>query len=261
MPGGQMGTTRPESDLPQTAQLSLELFGQRMTADMTLPGGPQTHTSMLPAYRALADATINATVAAMAEHVEPVSCHRGCAACCRKLVPISTAEARALHARIAAMPEPQGAAVRARFDALRERLRAAGLLERLEEIERMTDEEILKAGADYFHHYFDCPFLEAEECTIYQERPMACREYMVTSPAEQCFPASKLFDVNVVLLPANMARALARASRPAGYPGAGRVPLAIAPAWVEAHPEDAPPREAVELLKEVIALWLPQPAK
>ena len=31
-----------------------------------------------------------------------------------------------------------------------------------------------------------CPFLEDDACSIYEQRPAACRELLVTSPAEQC---------------------------------------------------------------------------
>ena len=31
-----------------------------------------------------------------------------------------------------------------------------------------------------------CPFLEEESCSIHPDRPLVCREYLVTSPAELC---------------------------------------------------------------------------
>jgi Fe-S-cluster containining protein len=31
-----------------------------------------------------------------------------------------------------------------------------------------------------------CPFLEDESCSIHPDRPLVCREYLVTSPAELC---------------------------------------------------------------------------
>ena len=31
-----------------------------------------------------------------------------------------------------------------------------------------------------------CPFLEDESCSIHPERPLVCREYLVTSPAALC---------------------------------------------------------------------------
>jgi hypothetical protein len=38
----------------------------------------------------------------------------------------------------------------------------------------------------YFTLRVPCPFLEEESCSIHPERPLVCREYLVTSPAELC---------------------------------------------------------------------------
>ena len=47
----------------------------------------------------------------------------------------------------------------------------------------MTDRELSLA---YFALRVPCPFLEDESCSIHAERPLVCREYLVTSPAELC---------------------------------------------------------------------------
>ena len=61
---------------------------------------------------------MNAVVAA-AEAGKAISCHKGCGACCRQLVPISRTEGERLVTLVDAMPEPRRAAVLARFaDAL-----------------------------------------------------------------------------------------------------------------------------------------------
>ena len=38
----------------------------------------------------------------------------------------------------------------------------------------------------YYAQRLPCIFLEDESCSIYEFRPAACREYLVTSPAEFC---------------------------------------------------------------------------
>ena len=37
-----------------------------------------------------------------------------------------------------------------------------------------------------FRSYIDCPFLDNEVCSIYADRPLACRELKVTSPPAHC---------------------------------------------------------------------------
>jgi hypothetical protein len=41
-------------------------------------------------------------------------------------------------------------------------------------------------GLDYFALGIPCPFLEDESCSIYADRPLACREYLVSSEPANC---------------------------------------------------------------------------
>ena len=62
----------------------------------------------------------------------------------------------------------------------------SGLLELIEHPERLPAETQRRLGLEYFKPQIPCPFLEDESCSIYAERPFVCREYLVTSPAENC---------------------------------------------------------------------------
>ena len=42
---------------------------------------------------------------------------------------------------------------------------------------------------EYFTYQVACPFLENESCSIHESRPIACREYLVTSSPEYCSSA------------------------------------------------------------------------
>src|SRR5262249_17523424 len=51
---------------------------------------------------------------------------------------------------------------------------------------QVTDEEMEPINRAYFALQIPCPFLKNEICSIYEDRPAACRELLVTSPAELC---------------------------------------------------------------------------
>jgi hypothetical protein len=90
------------------------------------------------------------------------------------------------------------------------------------------------AGSRYFREGVPCPFLENESCSIYADRPMTCREYHVSTPAELCREIYSA-PVRAVIPPVWMARPLARAvARVAGTPAA-RIPLITALETSEAH--------------------------
>jgi len=123
------------------------------------------------------------------------SCRAGCGACCRQLVVISVIEAESLARLVAQMPEERAAVIRGRFAEAVKRLEEAGLLdapdapgERPLIVRDMGELAIsrMDVARRYFALGIPCPFLEAESCGIHADRPMVCREYHVTSLAEDC---------------------------------------------------------------------------
>jgi len=118
----------------------------------------------------------------------PVSCRKGCGACCRQLVTISPAEAFLLERLFTAMPPERAERITDRFQDGRAELERAGILARLKQLNNpeTSNEEHHGIAAQYFRLAIACPFLEDESCGIYESRPWICREYAVTSPARNC---------------------------------------------------------------------------
>ena len=121
---------------------------------------------------------------------ETISCQSGCAACCRMMVPVSPPEAFTLKEAIARLSETQQTQIRDRIANTQAKLNEAGLLGRLVQLsethQQLSDENIEPINQDYYAQRLPCPFLENEICSIYEDRPAACRELLVTSPAELC---------------------------------------------------------------------------
>ena len=157
-----------------TATLRLSVGELRIAHPITVPSGPVPAADVVPALQGL----VNAVVAA-AEAGKAVSCRKGCGACCRQLVPISRTEGERLLSTVAALPADRRAALEARFTAAEAALAAADLKER----KGRPDREL---STGYFALGIPCPFLEEESCSIHPDRPLVCREYLVTSPAELC---------------------------------------------------------------------------
>ncbi len=182
--------TRPPSPpkAPRTFSARLKLAAGDLAVETTVavPAEPVPATAMLPALRQIVDAAVAAAEAREASQGRTVSCRKGCSACCRQLVPISTVEAHAIRALVDALPPVRRHSVRKRFAAAADRLRAAGLRDPLlnPPSRRKDDEPAL--GRAYFALGLDCPFLEDHLCSIHAERPLVCREYLVTSPAAFC---------------------------------------------------------------------------
>jgi Fe-S-cluster containining protein len=241
-----------DSDL-RTATVRLAGEGWEMRFRLTVPAGPTTRRRMLPVLQEMTNAVVDAAVQMAEGEGRTVSCRKGCGACCRQLVPLSPTDARRVAELVEEMPGPRRAAVRARFAEARRRLQEAGLLEKLRHTGDWAEGEVRETGLAYFRLGIPCPFLEEESCSIHPDRPLPCREYLVTSPAEECTrPTAET--VRCVPLPIKVSRAALRLDDP--EPGARHVPwvpLALAPDWAADHPEGPAERTGPEWAHLILA--------
>jgi Fe-S-cluster containining protein len=233
-----------------TAKLQLTGPDWELRTAMSVPAGPTRLGELLPLMQSFADAVVGSAVKEVEAREERISCKKGCGACCRQLVPMAEGEARQLHAVVERLSEPRRSTVRARFAEARRRLEAAGLSEKLLYPDRWSDGEGRSIGLAYFRLGIPCPFLEEESCSLYADRPIACREYLVTSPADNCArPTSE--SVACVKLPFKVWTAIARFD---DVPPSARfirwVPLILALDWAEAHSDETTPRPGPDWLRE-----------
>ncbi len=221
-----------------TVQFSVSISGREIEASAHLPAGRTTVAELLPVLHGISNMVIAAAEQDVVERGKQVSCRAGCGTCCRQLVPIAESEAQSLAGLIDAMPEDRRARVRERFRAAAEALEASGMLDRLRCVGAMTMSERIQLGVDYFRLGVACPFLEAESCSIHPHRPISCREYLVTSPPENCRnPRADM--VEEVPLAAKPSRILCRFGDGRGEGEFRFVLLTLLPEWIEAHREDA----------------------
>lgn len=256
-----MTTDMQSSSETRTADLALSGDGWKLRTKITVPSGPTSMSSLLPIVQSLANQVVETGVGMAEVRGQKVSCTKGCGACCRQLVPISEVEARRIRAVIEELPEPRRSIVRTRFAEARRRLEAAGLLDKLEDREQWAAGESRAVGLTYFQQGIPCPFLEEESCSIYLDRPVACREYLVTSPAENCArPTAET--VQCVPLPFKVSTALSRVETGAAGP-LRWVPLILAPEWADAHPGEPASRPGPEwvnlLVENLTKTESPQP--
>jgi Fe-S-cluster containining protein len=162
-----------------TATLRLTVGTLRIAHPITVANAPVPAADVVPALQGLVNAVVEAAQAG-----KTVSCRKGCGACCRQLVPLSRTEGERLLQLIDALPAERRETLVARFAAAETAIEGAGLKDRA----GRTDREL---SAAYFALRLPCPFLEDESCSIHPERPLVCREYLVTSPAELCAGATQ----------------------------------------------------------------------
>jgi Fe-S-cluster containining protein len=174
-----------------TAHGSFRVGEATVEVEVSVPASPTGAEALLPMLRAFSSEIVAVAVHREQAAGRQISCRAGCGACCRQLVPLSLTEARQLQELVSELPDAHRERVLPRFDEAVSRLREAGLLPRLERVSTMTRAERVALGLEYFALGIACPFLEAEACSIHEQRPLTCREYLVTSNSAHCAePAS-----------------------------------------------------------------------
>ncbi len=209
---------------------------------------------MVPLFLGLGDAMLSAAVREKETRGVNASCGPGCGACCRQLVPISLSEAAFLReVLIPDLPEEHRNRVEERIRKAAVDLAESGLANEIENLPSCTSPEARQAtGLRYFIQSIPCPFLEEESCSIHPMRPLACREYLVTSPASRCARPQE-GGIDPMKLPVTPSHTLIRMDAKAtGTPG--WVPMIAAltqPADSPSRTIDDPRSELMEFLQSL----------
>ena len=126
-----------------------------------------------------------------------------------------------------------------RFAAAEAALAAADLKER----KGRPDRELSSA---YFALGIPCPFLEEESCSIHPDRPLVCREYLVTSPSELCAGPAQEGVVPVPVPKVSMAARGLQDSKDDWFP------LAMLMAWARTRPRKVERRTGPEWVQRFL---------
>jgi Fe-S-cluster containining protein len=228
---------------PRIIRVDIRTRYGRIQGNLAVPPGGMRLAELAWNVMALDDRLVAMAARAEAAAGRPVSCAKGCGACCRQAVPVSPAEAWMLADHVASLPPADRQAVRERFARVRERLAGAGFADR--SLAGGDRRELERLGLDYFRLGLACPFLAAEACSIHPHRPSACREFLAVSPAEYCAdPGAR--PVRNVPMPASLTDALSRACAAALGGEPTTVPLALD--WAAAHRDEGAQRFDAEQL-------------
>jgi len=159
-------------------------------AQVVVTDAPAGLGDLVPLARTLAMRIGTDAVRRAGSAGERVPCRKGCAACCRYLIPLSVPEALHLGREIGSI---SGTCQATTAQALT--VAAGRILEGWTEFpfsQSATDDgspdacDIESVGRWYAALDLDCPFLSEGVCTIYEKRPIACREHAVLGTAEHC---------------------------------------------------------------------------
>src|SRR5262249_33287155 len=151
---------------------------------------------------------------------------------------ITPPEAAAIARLVELMPEPRQSEVRAAFAERVAGLHSAGLYDMLLHREQsLSREEARELANRYFRLGLVCPFLVDDACSIYEDRPFVCCQYLVTSPVPLC--SDPLHNpVKPVPIPMRFATGMLTVAEQSFGRPQHTVPLVLALEYAEAHREE-----------------------
>jgi Fe-S-cluster containining protein len=222
-------------------EISLQTPSGEISTAVGVPAGFVPITAILPLMRGLGGEAQVLEQRRLLEAGQRISCEKGCAACCRMLVPISVPEAFALTNAIDQLDQNERNRLLAKLDLAQQQLARAGILKQLSSLadssEPLNDEAIEPLNRAYYALRMPCPFLDNETCSIYADRPAACRELAVTSPATECQEMTKQ-TVQPVPVAVRLSTALSLLWADLTGTAPRLIPLPLAVDWARRHKEE-----------------------
>ena len=223
-----------------TGQIKISIKGVPLEMQLTVPAKPVKPQRMLPIFQQMSNSFVEMGVSAVKSSGKKISCREGCAACCYQAIPLAEIEAYRIAEIVENLPESRRREIKNRFDAASRHFHEIGWFERLDQCALMPKEERQKVVMEYFYENIPCPFLQDGACSIYADRPLACREYLVTSPAENCSAPSPE-TVEMVDFQVKAATTLRHIGDSKNLNSiVNFLPLILALKWTETHADEFP---------------------
>ncbi len=233
-------------------KFNVSVDGIPLEFETNLPTEPVKPQRMLPIFQQMANIFTDMGTYRAGLQGKEVSCKAGCGACCRQVVPISEAEAYQLAELVENMPEPRRSEIKRRFEEAHDHFSEIGWLGRLDNLHTKPKEEQVEAVQDYFREGIPCPFLEDESCSIHKDRPLACREYLVTSPATNCSEPSpeNIEKVEIPTKPAPTLCAITRSKN--AHPVINGIPMVLSLFWAERFKDELKEKSGEQWMEDFI---------
>ncbi|PYS89267.1 MAG: hypothetical protein DMF62_07625 [Acidobacteria bacterium] len=241
-----------------TGKVGLRVGNVPLDLEMTVPARPVKPHRMLPVFHQMADSFADIGIQAESEAGKHVSCKAKCASCCHQAIPVSEVEAYYIADLVAAMPEPRRTEIVSRFAKTLEHFKTIGWFDDLHSSKAGSMKGAERLVLWYFNEQIPCPFLEDSMCSIYEQRPIACREYLATSPAENCSSPSAE-GVRLVGLPIKPSTTMKQLTEGEASKRAGFLLLIMALEIAKKYPETFPEKTGEQWMAEFFGKLTSEP--
>ena len=241
MVGGQSrGLGETYNHGTEVISLELDILGKKVNFRIGVGKGQARLADIVPLARTLCTKITDVVLDRMHSDGGHIPCCKGCSACCsRCLVPLSVPEALRLKEDIAAAPAYQRESMwRACLLAARSILSQRPpkpFMRRTAQASPGNPVDLNLVSSWYTSLKLPCPFLYKDVCTIYEQRPLACREHFVIGSARPCRGQRGIAEV--VRMPVQLPNALGQLASELEGTSVEAVILPLALVWCEENLE------------------------
>jgi Fe-S-cluster containining protein len=220
----------------------LDIMGRKVSFHIDVSQERARLADVVPLARGISKKVTDVVVTNTNGNGGRIPCRKGCSACCaRYLVPLSVPEAFRLKEEIAEEPRPRRESIFRACLLTTERILSkrppTQFTERTTKSSLVGPIDLNLVSNWYKNLKLPCPFLHKGLCTIYDKRPLACREHFVKGSAGACRGGRG--NAEVVRLPVQMPNALAQLAGELEGTGDEAVILPLTLFWCEQNRQRA----------------------
>ena len=190
LPNGARSKQAQQNTDLNIMDVELDVFEERVHEHIGFRDCPATLADITPVARVLSTKIVRCVERKAAGTGFAVPCHKGCAACCQYLISLSVPEAFRLVREIMMMPMSQREKIMNRCFQIsqwfQKQLGTCYTAKKPSNGDNLNPQQLKEISEWYFREGISCPFLCNDECTIYNQRPMVCREHLVAGSTSPC---------------------------------------------------------------------------
>ena len=238
--------------------LEFDIFDRPVDIQVSISSEEAGLADIVPLAWSISARIANLAVEKTREEGGQVPCRKGCSACCRYLVPVSVPEAFWTMDRILGMPESGRRVMLQRCFFAAKRILSErppnSFADQSTEMLSIGEAEQNRVANWYSCLKLVCPFQHRKSCTIYEARPLACREHFVKGSARKCRGGRGTAEV--IEMPVRMLDVLVQLASELEGGCVEAVMMPLMPAWYEKNKQRSerkyPAVAMVERLGEIL---------
>jgi Fe-S-cluster containining protein len=256
--GSDSGASGTSNNVKKVIGLELDILGETLSFRIGVCKERARLADIVPPARALCDRITEIVLRRISSDRGNIPCGKGCSACCKRcLVPLSVPEALRFKEEIIAEPSDRRESIwKACLQATQLILRhrpPEPLIYQIDASSPMESVDMSRISNWYTSLNLACPFLFNSVCSIYERRPLACREHFIKGSSMACRGQGGLAEV--VEMPVQLPNVLGQLASELEGTSLEAVILPLVPFWYEENSErDERSWPAVMMVKRFVEI-------